>query len=67
MHGFPRIPHKIHALCTLVATLAGGSAFVDIIPLVAVAGDGWEKARIVLGICLYAAFVRRIKWLWLGG
>ena len=45
-------------LRSLVATLAGGSAFVDIVPFVAVASDGWEQARIVLGVCVYTSTVR---------
>ena len=42
----------------IVAALGGGSAFVDIVPLVAVAGDGWKQARIVFGVCVYASSVR---------
>lgn len=45
-------------LCWLVATLAGGSTFVEINPLVAAAADIWEQARIVFGVGVYAPSVR---------
>ena len=43
---------------SLVATLTGGCAFVDVRPLVTVASDGWEQAGIILGVCMNASSVR---------
>jgi hypothetical protein len=46
---------------SLDGTLQGRSTFVDIIPLVAVAGDRQKQARIVLGVRVHAATVGRIR------
>lgn len=43
---------------SLITSLGGCSTFVDTGPFVAVTGDGWEQARIILGVCVYASSVR---------
>ncbi|MCI0182522.1 hypothetical protein MM817_00782 [Acidibacillus sp. S0AB] len=47
-------------LFPLVGTLNGRSTFVDILPHVAVTCHRWKQTRIVLGVGVHAATIRRV-------
>lgn len=46
---------------SLVGTFDGRSTFVDILPFIAVASDGWKQARIVLRVSVNAPTIGRVR------